>query len=94
MERTEATRTVSAQLPRWDVETGYRDALGHPPYALDAASGTPHRTYVDADGERHGVWYRDANGAATHPAVPARHGVRGVGLWALGFEEADLRDAP
>ncbi|MEV7730234.1 glycosyl hydrolase family 18 protein [Streptomyces sp. NPDC087917] len=63
------------------------------PYAVDAASGTPHFTYVDADGERHEVWYQDANGAATHLAVLARHGVRGVGLWALGFEEADLWDA-
>lgn len=62
-------------------------------YALDPASGTPHFSYTDDEGEEHQVWYQDANGAATHLAVLARHGVRGAGLWALGFEEPELWEA-
>lgn len=62
-------------------------------YALDPVSGTPHFAYTDDEGEEHQVWYLDAKGAATHMAVLARHGVRGTGLWALGFEEPELWDA-
>ncbi|WP_329444214.1 glycosyl hydrolase family 18 protein [Streptomyces sp. NBC_01426] len=62
-------------------------------YALDPVSGTPHFTYTDDEGEEHQVWYQDAKGAARHLAVLARHGVRGTGLWALGFEDPRLWDA-
>ncbi|MFZ3474649.1 glycosyl hydrolase family 18 protein [Streptomyces sp. 4.24] len=62
-------------------------------YDLDEVSGTPHFDYTDDEGEEHRVWYQDANGAAAHLAVLARHGVRGAGLWALGFEEPELWDA-
>ncbi|MEU9416253.1 glycosyl hydrolase family 18 protein [Streptomyces sp. NPDC051000] len=62
-------------------------------YALDAVSGTPHFAYTDDEGEEHQVWYQDARGAARHLAVLDRHGVRGAGLWALGFEEPQLWNA-
>ncbi|WP_328302995.1 glycosyl hydrolase family 18 protein [Streptomyces sp. NBC_00435] len=75
---------LEAEALRLDVDADYE---------LDAASGTPHFAYTDEDGDEHQVWYQDANGAATHLAVLARHGVRGTGLWALGFEEPELWDA-
>ncbi|MEV5510048.1 glycosyl hydrolase family 18 protein [Streptomyces orinoci] len=62
------------------------------PYEFDAASATPHFAYPDAAGHRHEVWYQDARGTAAHLAVLHKWGVRGTGLWALGFEEAGLWD--
>ncbi|WP_330334083.1 glycosyl hydrolase family 18 protein [Streptomyces sp. NBC_00536] len=58
--------------------------------AFDPVSGTPHFDYTDDDGEEHEVWYQDARGSAAHLAVLDRHGVRGTGLWALGFEDPQL----
>ncbi|MET9699754.1 glycosyl hydrolase family 18 protein [Streptomyces sp. NPDC006529] len=62
------------------------------PYTYDPVSGTPHFDYTDDEGEEHEVWYQDAKGSAAHLAVLARHGVRGSGLWALGFEDPRLWD--
>ncbi|MDJ0380037.1 glycosyl hydrolase family 18 protein [Streptomyces sp. G-G2] len=56
-------------------------------YTYDTVSGTPHFGYTDAAGAAHEVWYQDARGSKAHLAVLARHGVRGSGLWALGFED-------
>ncbi|MEV6578768.1 glycosyl hydrolase family 18 protein [Streptomyces sp. NPDC051582] len=66
-----------------------RRAVGAP-YTYDTASGTPHFTYTDDDGDRHEVWYQDARGTAAHLAVLTRFGIRAPGLWALGFEAADV----
>ncbi|MCX5151721.1 glycosyl hydrolase family 18 protein [Streptomyces sp. NBC_00320] len=59
-------------------------------YTYDTASGTPHFTYTDDEGERHEVWYQDARGSAAHLEVLARFEVRAPGLWALGFEDPAL----
>ncbi|MER5731856.1 glycosyl hydrolase family 18 protein [Streptomyces sp. NPDC002138] len=59
-------------------------------YTFDPVSGTPHFDYTDDDGEEHEVWYQDAKGSAAHLRVLDRHGVRGSGLWALGFEDPQL----
>ncbi|MFE5538203.1 glycosyl hydrolase family 18 protein [Streptomyces sp. NPDC056485] len=66
-----------------------RRAVGAP-YTYDTESGTPHFTYTDEAGDRHEVWYQDARGTAAHLAVLTRFGIRAPGLWALGFEAADL----
>ncbi|MGV4927728.1 glycosyl hydrolase (plasmid) [Streptomyces sp. BHT-5-2] len=55
-------------------------------YTFDEVSGTPHFRYTRG-GERHEVWYQDARGVRAQLAVPAAYGVRGRGLWALGFED-------
>ncbi|WP_405746607.1 glycosyl hydrolase family 18 protein [Streptomyces sp. NBC_01525] len=55
-------------------------------YRFDAVSGTPHFTYR-RDGHTHEVWYQDARGVAAHKAVLDSYGIRGTGLWALGFED-------
>ncbi|MFD7026985.1 glycosyl hydrolase family 18 protein [Streptomyces sp. NPDC059917] len=91
----------------WDWKVGSTDRAGHvtsreaealrertgAEYVFDAVSGTPHFDYTDDDGEEHAVWYQDAKGTAAHLAVLARHGVRGSGLWALGFEDPGVWSA-
>ncbi|MFJ6748659.1 glycosyl hydrolase family 18 protein [Streptomyces sp. NPDC091266] len=57
-------------------------------YRFDAASGTPHFTYRQAD-EEHEVWYQDARGVRAQMPLLKKYGVRGTGLWALGFEDPD-----
>ncbi|MBB5936556.1 glycosyl hydrolase family 18 protein [Streptomyces zagrosensis] len=87
----------------WDYRAGDRARATHrttreaealrrrvgAPYALDAASKTPHFTYAD-NGRRREVWYQDARGIAAHLPVLHRHGVVNTALWALDFEEAGL----
>ncbi|MGG2460078.1 glycosyl hydrolase family 18 protein [Streptomyces sp. RGM 3693] len=58
-------------------------------YAFDAVSGTPHFGY-GRGGERHEVWYQDARGVRAQLPLLAVYGVRGRGLWALGFEDPDV----
>ncbi|MGW1075889.1 glycosyl hydrolase family 18 protein [Streptomyces sp. NPDC002537] len=60
------------------------------PYALDPGSATPHFSYTEEDGTRREVWYQDARGTAAHLSVLHRHGVEGVALWALDFEDPGL----
>ncbi|MEE6269894.1 glycosyl hydrolase family 18 protein [Streptomyces noursei] len=55
-------------------------------YAFDTDSGTPHFRYARG-GERHEVWYQDARGVRAQLPLLAAYGVRGRGLWALGFED-------
>ncbi|MGD3109140.1 hypothetical protein [Streptomyces sp. YGL11-2] len=55
-------------------------------YCFDAVSGTPHFRYVRG-GEEHRVWYQNARGVCDQLPLLAKYGVRGIGLWALGFED-------
>ncbi|MFH8552932.1 glycosyl hydrolase family 18 protein [Streptomyces celluloflavus] len=56
---------------------------------FDTASGTPHFGYR-RDGADHEVWYQNARGVAAHLPLLRKYGVRGTGLWALGFEDPDM----
>ncbi|MCK7625674.1 glycosyl hydrolase family 18 protein [Streptomyces sp. RS10V-4] len=69
----------------WHEAEALRKRVGAP-YAFDAAAGTPHFRYV-RDGRRHEVWYQDARGVRAQLPLLAAYGVRGAGLWALGFED-------
>lgn len=55
-------------------------------YLFDERSGTPHFTYRK-DGDDHEVWYQDARGVRELMPLLRKYGVRGTGLWALGFED-------
>ncbi|MFJ8740986.1 glycosyl hydrolase family 18 protein [Embleya sp. NPDC127516] len=79
-DRAKHLTTLEAEALRLDKKATYR---------LDPESGTPHFTYVD-QGHTHEVWYQDAKGVAAHLAIMRTHGVRGSGLWALGFEDPAL----
>ncbi|GGU50306.1 hypothetical protein GCM10010211_13240 [Streptomyces albospinus] len=69
----------------WKEAEALRERVGAA-YCFDEASGTPHFRYVK-DGEEHQVWYQDARGVRDQLPLPAKYGVRGIGLWALGFED-------
>ncbi|REK85491.1 glycosyl hydrolase [Streptomyces inhibens] len=58
-------------------------------YLFDRESGTPHFTYRK-DGEEHEVWYQDARGVRDQLPLLREYGVRGTGLWALGFEDPEV----
>ncbi|MEV0370805.1 glycosyl hydrolase family 18 protein [Streptomyces sp. NPDC050636] len=87
----------------WDWTVGSRDRAGHltwqeaealrkrqgADYLFDAESGTPHFTYRQ-DGRDHEVWYQDAHGVREQLPLLKKYGVRGTGLWALGFEDPDF----
>ncbi|MFK0294097.1 glycosyl hydrolase family 18 protein [Streptomyces sp. NPDC090442] len=68
----------------WEAEA-LRKRVGAP-YTFDAASGTPHFRYEEG-GAHHEVWYQDARGVRAQLPLLAAYGVRGRGLWALGFED-------
>ncbi|MCW7989580.1 glycosyl hydrolase [Streptomyces platensis subsp. clarensis] len=61
-------------------------------YLFDEESGTPHFTYRK-DGEEHEVWYQDGRGVREQLPLLRKYGVRGTGLWALGFEDPDYWSA-
>ncbi|KPC59709.1 glycosyl hydrolase family 18 protein [Streptomyces chattanoogensis] len=87
----------------WDWAKGSRTRAGHltwkeadslrkrtgAAYRFDADSGTPHFSYRK-DGAEHEVWYQDARGVAEQLPLLQKYGVRGTGLWALGFEDPDV----
>ncbi|MFH9419409.1 glycosyl hydrolase family 18 protein [Streptomyces sp. NPDC017529] len=84
----------------WDWTLGVKARAGHltwkqaealrrrkgAAYRFDTKSGTPHFTYKAGRAVHH-VWYQDARGVAAHLPLLKKYGVRGTGLWALGFED-------
>ncbi|WP_203232528.1 glycosyl hydrolase family 18 protein [Streptomyces sp. 769] len=72
----------------WHEAEALRRRVGAP-YTFDEVSGTPHFRYARG-GERHEVWYQDARGVRAQLPLLAEYGVRGRGLWALGFEDPDV----
>ncbi|MFF7408253.1 glycosyl hydrolase family 18 protein [Streptomyces lydicus] len=84
----------------WDWVTGIKGHAAHltwkeaealrvrvdAEYLFDEASGTPHFVY-EKDGVPHEVWYQDARGVRAQLPLLRKYGVRGAGLWALGFED-------
>ncbi|MFI9045371.1 glycosyl hydrolase family 18 protein [Streptomyces sp. NPDC053427] len=87
----------------WDWTKGTKGRAGHltwkeadslrkqtgADYHFDSASGTPYFTYRK-NGAEHEVWYQDARGVAEQLPLLKKYGVRGTGLWALGFEDPDV----
>ncbi|TJZ57078.1 glycosyl hydrolase [Streptomyces piniterrae] len=87
----------------WNWTTGSRDRAKHVTwkeaealrkrqaagYLFDAESGTPHFRYRE-NGRAHEVWYQDARGVREQLPLLRKYGVRGTGLWALGFEDPDF----
>lgn len=53
----------------------------------DPASGCLSFAYIDADGERHEVWYADAETLLHWRDVLAEQGARRIDLWRLGCNE-------
>ncbi|MEU5211156.1 glycosyl hydrolase family 18 protein [Streptomyces sp. NPDC020742] len=72
----------------WKEAEALRERAGAP-YRFDKVSGTPHFGY-ERDGEVHEVWYQDARGVRALLPLLAEYGVRGTGLWALGFEDPEV----
>ncbi len=54
----------------------------------DSTSGQPYFTYTDENGQKHEVWFQDAEAAKARVALAKKHKLRGIGIWRLGFEEA------
>ncbi|MFG2206582.1 glycosyl hydrolase family 18 protein [Streptomyces sp. NPDC048638] len=87
----------------WDWTRGTKGRAGHltwkeaeslrrqtgADYNFDAQSGTPHFRYRQ-NGADHDVWYQDARGVAEQLPLLKKYGVRGTGLWALGFEDPEV----
>ncbi|MFG2287816.1 glycosyl hydrolase family 18 protein [Streptomyces sp. NPDC048595] len=90
----------------WDWVTGVKGHAAHltwkeaealreradAEYLFDGQSGTPYFRYYK-DGEEHEVWYQDARGVRAQLPLLRKYGVRGTGLWALGFEDPEFWSA-
>lgn len=77
----------AAHLTWWEAEALRERADAE--YLFDRQSGTPYFRYWK-DGEEHEVWYQDGRGVRAQLPLLRKYGVRGVGLWALGFEDPDF----
>ncbi|MGW1376486.1 glycosyl hydrolase family 18 protein [Streptomyces sp. NPDC002446] len=87
----------------WDWVTGVKGHAAHvtwkeaealreradAEYLFDERSGTPYFRYLK-DGVEHEVWYQDAHGVRYQLPLLRKYGVRGTGLWALGFEDPEF----
>lgn len=72
----------------WKEAEALRERMGAE-YLFDEESGTPHFRY-EKDGIEHEVWYQDARGVRAQLPLLRKYGVRGTGLWALGFEDPEF----
>jgi len=54
----------------------------------DAATSSPWFSYTAANGASHVVWYENAKSIALKSALATQHGVAGLSIYALGFENA------
>ncbi|MEU9125703.1 glycosyl hydrolase family 18 protein [Streptomyces sp. NPDC048506] len=72
----------------WKQAEALREQAGAE-YRFDEVSGTPYFLY-EKDGVEHEVWYQDAQGVRAQLPLLRKYGVRGTGLWALGFEDPDF----
>ncbi|MBO8169636.1 MAG: S-layer homology domain-containing protein [Thermoanaerobacteraceae bacterium] len=53
----------------------------------DAEAQSPYLDFVDADGNRHQVWYEDANSLGTKLGLMEKYNLAGTACWRLGLED-------
>jgi spore germination protein len=56
----------------------------------DVGGQSPHFTYVDADGNKHEVWYENGRSATTKFDLARRYELGGIELWRMGGEDPSV----
>lgn len=59
----------------------------------DSTSNSPYFDYADSSGDTHEVWYEDPRSIQLKTSYAVSLNLRGVSMWALGFEDASFWSA-